>query len=35
VNKLTSDAFVTMWRQRVDQLNSRYSETAMAANDDR
>src|SRR6476660_7966318 len=35
VNKLTSDAFVTMGRQRVDQLNSRYSETAMAANDDR
>ena len=35
VNKLTSDAFVTMWRQRVDQLNSRYSETAMAANGDR
>ena len=33
VNKLTSDAFVNMWRQRVDQLNSRYSETAMAANE--
>jgi Transglycosylase SLT domain len=35
VNKLTSDAFVNMWRQRVDQLYSRYSETAMAANEDR
>jgi hypothetical protein len=33
VNKLTSDAFVNMWRQRVDQLYSRYSETAMAANE--
>jgi hypothetical protein len=35
VNKLTSDAFVNMWRQRVDQLYSRYSETAMAANEAR
>jgi hypothetical protein len=35
VNKLTSDAFVNMWRQRVDQLYSRYSETALAANEDR
>jgi Transglycosylase SLT domain len=35
VNKLTSDAFVNMWRQRVDQLYSRYSETTMAANEDR
>jgi hypothetical protein len=35
VNKLTSDAFVNMWRQRVDHLYSRYSETAMAANEDR
>jgi len=33
VNKLTSDAFVNMWRQRVDQLYSRYSETAMAVNE--
>jgi hypothetical protein len=33
VSKLTSDAFVNMWRQRVDQLYSRYSETAMAANE--
>jgi hypothetical protein len=32
VNKLTSDAFVNMWRQRVDQLYSRYAETALAAN---
>jgi hypothetical protein len=30
VNKLTSDAFVNMWRQRVDELYSRYSETAVA-----
>jgi Transglycosylase SLT domain len=35
VNKLTSAAFMNMWRQRVDQLKSRYSETAMAANEDR
>ena len=35
VNKLTSAAFISMWRQRVDQLKSRYSETAMAANEDR
>jgi Transglycosylase SLT domain len=35
VNKLTSDAFVNMWRQRVDRLYSRYSQTAMAANEDR
>jgi hypothetical protein len=35
VNKLTSDAFVNMWRQRVDQLYSRYSETAMASNEAR
>ena len=35
VNKLTSDAFVNMWRQRVAQLYSRYSETAMAANEAR
>src|SRR6516164_3108839 len=35
VNKLTSAAFVNMWRQRVAQLHSRYSETAMAANEDR
>jgi hypothetical protein len=35
VNKLTSDAFVSMWRQRIDQLYSRYAETAMAANEDR
>jgi hypothetical protein len=33
VNKLTSAAFMNMWRQRVDQLKSRYSETAMAANE--
>jgi hypothetical protein len=33
VNNLTSDAFVTTWRQRLDQLHSRYSETAMAANE--
>ena len=35
VDKLTSAAFLNMWRQRVDQLNSRYSQTAMAANEDR
>jgi len=35
VNKLTSDAFVNMWRQRVDKLYSRYSETVMAANEGR
>jgi hypothetical protein len=35
VNKLTSAAFMNMWRQRVDQTNWRYSETAMAANEDR
>jgi hypothetical protein len=35
VNKLTSDAFVNMWRRRVDQLYSRYSETAMASNEAR
>jgi hypothetical protein len=35
VNKLTSDAFVSMWRQRIDSLYSRYSEMAMAANEDR
>jgi hypothetical protein len=35
VNKLTSAAFINMWRHQVDQLNSRYSETAMAANEDR
>jgi hypothetical protein len=35
VNKMTSDAFVSMWRQRIDRLYSRYSETAMAANEDR
>ncbi|HUO00124.1 MAG TPA: transglycosylase SLT domain-containing protein [Bradyrhizobium sp.] len=34
VNKMTSDAFVSMWRQRIDKLYSRYSETAMAANED-
>jgi Transglycosylase SLT domain len=34
VNKPTSAAFVNMWQQRVDQLHSRYSETAMAANED-
>jgi hypothetical protein len=28
VNKLTSDAFVDMWLQRVNHLYSRYSETA-------
>jgi Transglycosylase SLT domain len=33
VNKLTSAAFVNMWRQRVDKLYSQYSETAMAANE--
>ena len=33
VNKLTSDAFVNMWRQRVAQLSLRYSETAVAANE--
>ena len=33
VNKLTSAAFVNMWRQRVDQLHSRYSETAVALNE--
>ena len=35
VDKLTSAAFLNMWRQRVDQLNSRYSETAVATNEDR
>jgi hypothetical protein len=35
VNKLTSAAFMNMWRQRVDQLKSQYSETAMAANEAR
>jgi hypothetical protein len=35
VNKMTSDAFVSMWRQRIDKLYARYSETAMAANEDR
>ena len=35
VNKLTSDAFVNMWRQRAAQLSSRYSETTMAANEER
>jgi hypothetical protein len=35
VNKLTSAAFVNMWRQRVDKLYSQYSETAMAANEGR
>jgi hypothetical protein len=34
VNKLTSAAFVNMWQHRVDQLHSRYSETATAANED-
>jgi hypothetical protein len=34
VNKLTSAAFVNMWQQRVDQLHSRYSETATAAKED-
>jgi hypothetical protein len=33
VNKLTSAAFVNMWRQRVDQLHFRYSETAVALNE--
>jgi hypothetical protein len=33
VNKLTSDAFVNMWRQRVAQLSLRYSETTVAANE--
>ena len=33
VKKLTSAAFVNMWRQRVDQLHSRYSETAVALNE--
>jgi hypothetical protein len=33
VNKLTSAAFVNMWRLRVDQLHSRYSETAVALNE--
>jgi hypothetical protein len=27
VDNLTSDAFVTMWRQRIDLLYSRYSGT--------
>jgi hypothetical protein len=35
VNKLTSAAFMNMWRQRVDQTNWQYSGTAMAANEDR
>jgi Transglycosylase SLT domain len=35
VNKLTSDAFVNMWRQRLDKLYSRYSETAVASNEGR
>jgi hypothetical protein len=26
VNNLTSGAFVTMWRERVDRLYARYSE---------
>ena len=26
VNNLTSGAFVTMWRERVDRLYTRYSE---------
>jgi hypothetical protein len=34
VNKLTSAAFINMWRQRVARLNSRYSVTAVAANED-
>jgi hypothetical protein len=33
VNKVTSAAFVNMWQQRVDQLHSRYSETAVALNE--
>jgi hypothetical protein len=33
VNKLTSDAFVNMWRQRLAQLYSRYSKTDVAANE--
>jgi hypothetical protein len=35
VNKLTSDAFVSAWRQRLDQLYSRYAKTDVAANDNR
>jgi hypothetical protein len=35
VNKLTSADFMNMWRQRVDQLKSRYAATAMAANENR
>ncbi len=35
VNTLTSAAFMNMWRQRVDQLKSRYSATALAANENR
>jgi Transglycosylase SLT domain len=35
VNKLTSAAYINMWRERLDQLNSRYSETAMATNENR
>jgi hypothetical protein len=34
VNNLTSDAFVNMWRQRLDQLYAQYSATAVAANED-
>jgi hypothetical protein len=33
VNKLTSAAFVSMWRQRVDRLYSRYAETTVASNE--
>jgi len=29
VDKLTSGAFVTMWRQRIEQLYSRYSQAAL------
>jgi hypothetical protein len=35
VNKLTSDAFMNMWRQRLDKLYSRYSKTDVVANADR
>ncbi len=35
VNKLTSDAFVSMWRQRLEQLYSRYAKTDVATNENR
>jgi hypothetical protein len=34
VDKLTSGAFVGMWRERVDRLYARYSENALGSSDD-